>query len=60
MNTPQIIHDLVERFERNYEAYKSGSYNETQVRREFVDPLQRQSGVVSRPNVGARPWPAPL
>lgn len=37
--TPQIIHDLVERFERNYEAYKSGSYNETQVRREFIDPF---------------------
>lgn len=39
MSTPQIIHDLVERFERNYEAYKSGSYNETQVRREFIDPF---------------------
>lgn len=41
MNTeaPQIIHDLVERFERNYEAYKSGCYNETQVRREFIDPF---------------------
>lgn len=36
---PQIIHDLVERFERNFEAYKSGSYNETQVRREFIDPF---------------------
>lgn len=36
---PQIIHDLVERFDRNYEAYKSGSYNETQVRREFIDPF---------------------
>ena len=36
---PQIILDLVERFERNYEAYKSGSYNETQVRREFIDPF---------------------
>ena len=36
---PQIIYDLVERFERNFEAYKSGSYNETQVRREFIDPF---------------------
>jgi len=36
---PQIIHDLIERFERNFEAYKSGSYNETQVRREFIDPF---------------------
>jgi len=39
LNAPQIIHDLVERFERNLDAYKSGSYNETQVRREFIDPF---------------------
>jgi hypothetical protein len=42
MNTtpaPQIILDLVERFERNFEVYTSGSYNETQVRREFIDPF---------------------
>ena len=36
---PQIIYDLVERFERNFEAYKSGSNTETQVRREFIDPF---------------------
>jgi hypothetical protein len=29
----------VDRFDRNLEAYKSGAYNETQVRREFLDPL---------------------
>jgi hypothetical protein len=39
MSAPQIILDLIERFERNLNAYKSGSYNETQVRREFIDPL---------------------
>ena len=39
MPAPTIIHDLVERFERNHDAYKSGSYNETQVRREFIDPF---------------------
>ena len=39
MPAPQIIRDLVERFERNFAAYKSGSYNETQVRREFIDPF---------------------
>jgi hypothetical protein len=38
MPVPQTVSDLVERFERNYEAYKSGSYNETQVRREFIAP----------------------
>jgi len=30
---------LVERFERNIEAYRSPAYNETQLRREFVDPF---------------------
>jgi len=34
----QII-ELVERFDRNIESYKSGQYNETQVRREFIDPF---------------------
>lgn len=39
MPAPQIILDLIERFERNLDAYKSGSYNETQARREFIDPF---------------------
>jgi predicted type IV restriction endonuclease len=39
MPAPQIILDLIERFERNSDAYKSGAYNETQVRREFIDPF---------------------
>jgi len=34
----QII-ALVERFERNIEAYRSPAYNETQLRREFIDPF---------------------
>ena len=33
------ISDLVERFERNIEAYHSPAYNETQLRREFIDPF---------------------
>ena len=33
------IPGLVERFERNVDAYRNGRYNETQLRREFVDPL---------------------
>jgi hypothetical protein len=32
MPAPQIILDLIERFERNFDAYKAGSYNETQAR----------------------------
>ncbi len=39
MAVPDILLDLIERFERNLNAYKSGSYNETQVRREFIDPF---------------------
>jgi fido (protein-threonine AMPylation protein) len=37
--TPPIIATLIDRFEQNRESYKSQSYNETQVRREFLDPL---------------------
>jgi hypothetical protein len=33
------ISDLVERFERNIDAYHSPVYNETQLRREFIDPF---------------------
>lgn len=39
MPAPQIILELIERFERNIESYKSNGYNETQVRREFIDPF---------------------
>jgi len=34
-----VIHDLVERFERNIGSYLNQAYNETQVRREFIDPF---------------------
>jgi hypothetical protein len=33
------ISTLVERFERNIEAYRSPVYKETQLRREFIDPF---------------------
>ena len=39
MAAPKEIVELVERFRQNVEAYKSGSYNETQLRREFLDPF---------------------
>ncbi len=41
---PGALLDLVARFERNREAYKSPAYNETQVRREFIDPLFKALG----------------
>jgi hypothetical protein len=39
MSVPDNIKQLVERFEANREAYRSSKYNETQVRREFIDPF---------------------
>ncbi len=39
MSAPKDILELVERFDRNIEAYRSGRYNETQIRIEFIDPL---------------------
>ncbi|MGA2468051.1 MAG: N-6 DNA methylase [Thermodesulfobacteriota bacterium] len=37
--TLKQISNLVERFERNIEAYRNPAYNETQLRREFVNPF---------------------
>ncbi|MGC2627067.1 MAG: hypothetical protein WA269_09535 [Candidatus Udaeobacter sp.] len=34
-----MIADLVKRFEQQGGAYKSGQYNEAQLRKEFVDPM---------------------
>ncbi len=38
MTAPGAILTLAEKFERNREAYRSPDYNETQLRREFLDP----------------------
>ena len=39
MTIPPRILGLIERFELNLEDYRSGRYNETQARHEFIDPL---------------------
>jgi predicted type IV restriction endonuclease len=39
MPAPQEVSDLIERFDRNRESYRSSEYNETQARREFIDPF---------------------
>ena len=39
MALPKEIAGLIERSERNREAYKSGQYNEMQLRQEFLDPF---------------------
>ena len=44
MTAPDKVLEFVQRFDRNIEAYRSGQYNETQIRREFIDPLFEQLG----------------
>ena len=44
MSAPQEISDLVDRFAEHADAYRSGAYNETQLRREFVDPMFKALG----------------
>jgi hypothetical protein len=39
MAAPREIIDLIERFARNTESYRSGHYGETQVRVEFINPF---------------------
>jgi len=39
METPQVVLDLVDRFECNRDVYRSNQYNETQARHEFIDPF---------------------
>ncbi len=41
---PSAVLELIDRFERNRDSYKRPTYNETQVRREFIDPLFKSLG----------------
>jgi len=41
---PERVIELVETFDRNIEAYRSQQYNETQLRREFIDPFFEELG----------------
>ncbi len=38
------ISELIERFDSNIDAYRSGKYNETQVRMEFINPFFEELG----------------
>jgi len=44
MPAPPVIADLVERFDQQGDAYRSGHYNEAQLRKEFVDPMFKALG----------------
>ncbi|MFZ2146016.1 MAG: TaqI-like C-terminal specificity domain-containing protein [Sedimentisphaerales bacterium] len=43
-SVPSRVTELVETFGRNIEAYRSQQYNETQLRREFIDPFFEELG----------------
>ena len=44
MAAPTTLTELVERFERNRPSYQATAYNETQLRREFLDPFFKALG----------------
>ncbi|MBN1364945.1 MAG: N-6 DNA methylase [Syntrophaceae bacterium] len=44
MAAPPIIIELIERFEQNLEAYRSGQYKEQQLRQEFINPFFKALG----------------
>ncbi len=44
MPAPKEVLALVKRFEENIQSYRSPTYNETHLRREFVDPLFKALG----------------
>jgi hypothetical protein len=44
MAAPTILAELVQRFERNRASYQASGYNETQLRREFLDPFFKALG----------------
>jgi len=44
MSVPREITGLIERFERNWDTYRSNEYNETETRREFIDPFFKALG----------------
>jgi len=43
-DVPSKIDELVEIFDRNIDTYRSQAYNETQLRREFIDPFFEELG----------------
>lgn len=44
MIVPKEVSELVERFARNRDDYKSGKFNEAQVKVDFIDPLMSLLG----------------
>lgn len=44
MTAPREIIDLVNRFDEHVDDYRNGKYNETQLRRDYLDPFLRALG----------------
>ncbi len=44
MSAPKEILRLIDQFERNLDSYKSGQYDEAQLRKEFLDPFFKALG----------------
>ena len=44
MPAPNAVLELIERFEYNFDSYRAANYNETRLRREFLDPFFTQLG----------------
>jgi len=44
MSVPKGVKRLIERFERNRDAYRSRDYNEAQVRLELINPFFKALG----------------
>jgi len=44
MPAPRVVLELVERFRRNLDVYRSGAYKESQLRQEFINPLFKALG----------------
>ena len=44
MSAPEEVLELVDRYLQQRTVYESGHYNETTLRREFIDPLFRVLG----------------
>ncbi len=60
MPAPEAVIELIERFDRNLDAYRSGRYNETPVRLEFIDPLLKALGWDISNEQGYAEAPGPL
>ena len=44
MSCPKFVRDFVDRFAQQLDSYKQQTYNETQVRRGFIDPFFKALG----------------